>query len=101
MTSALNVEGEVTMTCASQQVIVKGLGDTVEIEVPGLLWALRRLGVMRSAASSRFLSQIHCKSGMSVTFRTRRRRLITIRPDEASRLAGWLGLPSVRVHLFG
>ena len=99
MTSSLYVDGEVTMTCENEQVIVRGRGKAVEIEVPGLLWTLRRFRELWALASVQTLHEVRCRAGVSFTFRTQRRRLITIRPQQTVGLPAWLGLPSCRLHL--
>ena len=99
----VDVRGEVTMTRGELDVIIRGRGHDVEIEIPGIFWALRNLDLLRAFATGavgQAITPLQTSLNLSTTFRTRHRPWLTIYPQTQITLLGWLGFLNARVRIW-
>lgn len=104
MTAGLDFHGEVLLSRGKHDIVVRGRGSELEVEVPGILWALRELRNCWSSVSGvarQVAAPFQQTADFHVTVRTRRRRWMTIIPRSRPTLLGRLGLPNGRIVLFG
>ena len=103
MSMPVDVRGEVTMTNGKSTVIVRGCGPSVEIEIPGIFWALRNFGLLRAFASGAVghsITPLQTSLDLTTTVRTRHRPWLTIHPRTQTTLLGRLGFPNARVTIW-